>query len=356
MSRILVIEDESSVRENIIELLELEGYQAAGAQDGYEGYFLASTETFDLVICDIMLPKLDGYTVLERVRQNPQKFKLPFIILTAHTQREYQRKGMNLGAADFITKPFTRLELLEAIRAQLGIRRHLIESVRKDFHHRQELMAYQMPLEVTPTLSLIRNLAEKIAFPERNDSPYSDRELARQILSAASFAEDISQKYLYLADLEKRRQQPVRQQKAVCPQADQLLVDIVKDRMKSDRVLETDLVSFDCGMAETDYFKFIELITMFTLTFADLERPIRLETRLIPEKKQVSVAYKITKPGVLHAEVHIRPVEEFDQLALEREELVLSRIATLLGASVQFYLDKKELAEVVIHLPLADEK
>jgi two-component system, sensor histidine kinase and response regulator len=356
MSRILVIEDESSVRENIIELLELEGFQAAGAQDGYEGYFLASTEAFDLVICDIMLPKLDGYSVLERVRQNHQKLRLPFIFLTAHTQREYQRKGMNLGADDFITKPFTRLELLEAIRSQLGNRRQLIESVRKDFDHRQDLMAYQMPLEMTPSLSLIRNLAEKIAFPERNDSPYSNQELARQILAAASFTEDISQKYLYLADLEKRRQHPERQQKSVCLQADQLLVEIMKDRMKSNRALETELVSFDCALAEADYFKFIELITMFALTFADPEHPIRLEARLIPGTSQVSVAYKITKPGILNSDIHIRPMEEFDQLALEREELALSRIATLLGASVQFYLGQKDLAEVVIHLPLADKK
>jgi len=120
---IVLIEDDADSRENVGLLLELEGYVVRSAPDGVTGLqLLFEVPAPDLVLCDLMLPGLDGFGVLEAVRRNPAIGHLPFLILTARTDRASQRQGMNLGADDFLTKPFSAEELLNAVASRL--RRH----------------------------------------------------------------------------------------------------------------------------------------------------------------------------------------------------------------------------------------
>lgn len=116
---ILVIEDQEDVRENIVELLELSNYQVSQASNGKEGVKKALATPPDLILCDIMMPEMDGYEVLYLVTQNPETASLPFIFLTAKAEKADFRKGMNMGADDYITKPFEEMELLGAIERRL---------------------------------------------------------------------------------------------------------------------------------------------------------------------------------------------------------------------------------------------
>lgn len=116
--KILVIEDNQEVRENIQELLELSEYTVITAPDGKAGVITAKQELPDLIICDIMMPELDGYGVLQLLSRNTQTNKIPFIFLTAKTENSDFRKGMNLGADDYITKPFEEMDLINAIEAR----------------------------------------------------------------------------------------------------------------------------------------------------------------------------------------------------------------------------------------------
>lgn len=118
-SKILVIEDEISVRANIIELLEAENFHAIGAPNGQLGISKAQEEIPDLILCDIMMPDMDGYTVLTELQKDPMTAIIPFIFLTAKVEREDLRLGMELGADDYITKPCTNTELLSAISIRL---------------------------------------------------------------------------------------------------------------------------------------------------------------------------------------------------------------------------------------------
>lgn len=115
MSKILIIEDEDAVRENILDLLEAEDFETIAAANGRIGVHLAISEVPDLILCDMMMPQLDGYGVLTAVRQDPSTATIPFIFLTAKSAKSDFRQGMNMGADDYITKPFTRAELLSAI-------------------------------------------------------------------------------------------------------------------------------------------------------------------------------------------------------------------------------------------------
>lgn len=119
MKTILVIDDNTEIRENTAEILTLAGYQTYTAENGKRGVEIAGREKPDLIVCDIMMPELDGYGVLHLLKNRPETENIPFIFLTAKTERGDFRKGMELGADDYITKPFDDIELLKAIEIRL---------------------------------------------------------------------------------------------------------------------------------------------------------------------------------------------------------------------------------------------
>lgn len=120
MKKILVIEDNDEVRENIAEILELSDYAVVTAANGKIGTEIAIRELPDLIICDIMMPVLDGYGVVYLLNQHPKTNSIPFIFLTAKSEKTDFRKAMELGADDYITKPFEGIELLKAVEMRLG--------------------------------------------------------------------------------------------------------------------------------------------------------------------------------------------------------------------------------------------
>ena len=119
MKKILLIEDNHEIRENIAEILSLANYEIREAEHGKAGVELAKSEKPDLIICDIMMPQLDGYGVLHLLSKNPETAGIPFIFLTAKSEKDDFRKGMNLGADDYLIKPFDDLELLDAVEMRL---------------------------------------------------------------------------------------------------------------------------------------------------------------------------------------------------------------------------------------------
>lgn len=119
MTKILIVEDNTEIRENTSEILELANYEVTTAENGKEGYEKAVQNTPDLIICDIMMPVLDGYGLLHLINKNEDLKGIPFIFLTAKTERNDFRKGMEMGADDYITKPFNDIELLNAIESRL---------------------------------------------------------------------------------------------------------------------------------------------------------------------------------------------------------------------------------------------
>src|SRR4051812_14969455 len=119
MKKILLIEDNDEIRENTAEILELSNYKVLTAENGKRGVELAMGNKPDLIVCDIMMPVLDGYGVLMTLQKNSETQNIPFIFLTAKAERNDFRKGMELGADDYITKPFEGSELLNAIEGRL---------------------------------------------------------------------------------------------------------------------------------------------------------------------------------------------------------------------------------------------
>ncbi|MEM9485444.1 MAG: response regulator [Cyanobacteria bacterium P01_F01_bin.116] len=151
MVKILVIEDEVEIRSNLLELLELEGYSVVGADNGVTGLLGAVEHNPDLIICDVMMPELDGYDVLRALRQDPKTLGIPFIFLTALANKGDIRQGMVLGADDYLTKPFTRSDVLSAVETRLQ------KQAASQFHQAQitelqrEIQQFRAGLDSTQT-------------------------------------------------------------------------------------------------------------------------------------------------------------------------------------------------------------
>lgn len=127
MHKILVIEDEPEMRRNLAMILRLEQFLPLEAADGSAGLEIAKREKPDLIICDVMMPGLDGYGVITDLRADPNTSRIPFIFLTAKGEKPDIRSGMNMGADDYLTKPVRKADLLAAIRSRLA--RHEQQSV-----------------------------------------------------------------------------------------------------------------------------------------------------------------------------------------------------------------------------------
>lgn len=132
MRKVLLIEDSVDVRETTQEILELADYEVLVAENGKIGVELAKKELPQVIICDIMMPEMDGYTVLKILGRNPQTSTIPFIFLTAKAEKSDFRKGMTLGADDYLTKPFDETDLLDAVEARIDKREKLVAHAPKE--------------------------------------------------------------------------------------------------------------------------------------------------------------------------------------------------------------------------------
>lgn len=160
MITILIIEDVQALREEIMETLVYEGFEVLGAENGLVGVQIAKTYLPNLIICDIAMPELDGYGTILAVRQEPSTSMIPFIFLTAMTERGDMRQAMQLGADDYLTKPFTSAELLGAIASRL----HKYNSVKE--HYYDEIKAVGEKFEYLSHHDKLTQLPNRIAFHE----------------------------------------------------------------------------------------------------------------------------------------------------------------------------------------------
>jgi signal transduction histidine kinase len=153
--KILVIEDEAAILNNILEMLELEGFEVIGAENGLAGVRRAREHKPDLIICDITMPELDGYEVLVLLRSDPATVAIPFIFLTARADRPFMRHGMELGADDYLTKPFSLGELRSAVASRLERHQAILDATHKDLDQAKRTLIQLVAHELrTPLVSI----------------------------------------------------------------------------------------------------------------------------------------------------------------------------------------------------------
>ncbi len=196
MTKILVIEDADTLRNDVVEMLSFEGYTVFSAENGQIGWERALSELPDLIICDIMMPELDGYGVLEQVRADSRTAATPFIFMTARTEREDMRTGMTQGADDYLTKPFNSDELIKSINAQLSKRQIQNQVADERIQKLRESITTALPHELRTPLVAIMGYADLLMLRANDISPEEIADFAQHISHATQRLYRLVENYL----------------------------------------------------------------------------------------------------------------------------------------------------------------
>ncbi|BAB73939.1 response regulator [Anabaena sp. FACHB-709] len=172
MTKILVIEDQEDIRSIIVEMLTAENFYVMDAENGQVGITMLQKEIPDLIICDIAMPKIDGYEVVTWSRENPETEAIPFIFLTAKASQNDIRQGIELGADDYLVKPFTRAELLGAITARLEKQEIINRQTQKRLNTSYSYLASTIRNDLNNPLNYVTSISEKLI----NDYEFMNRE------------------------------------------------------------------------------------------------------------------------------------------------------------------------------------
>ncbi|MBD2175994.1 hybrid sensor histidine kinase/response regulator [Pseudanabaena sp. FACHB-1998] len=204
MKRILVIEDNSLILEDIQDILSLNNFDVITAQNGIIGVQIAKAVIPDLILCDVMMPELDGFGVLIALRQNSLTATIPVVFLTAKTTREDIREGMELGADDYLTKPFTALELLKTISARIEKQEALRQASTAKLDNLRRNIASYLPHELLTPLHGIMGMADLL-------SNFHDNMTANELIESIAVIQNSSdrlnrlvQNFIIFSELEEK--------------------------------------------------------------------------------------------------------------------------------------------------------
>lgn len=179
--KILLIEDDEAIRENTAEILELANYEVTTAENGKVGVRKSKEVKPDLIICDIMMPELDGYGVLYLLGKDPETSTIPFIFLTAKTEKSDRRKGMMMGADDYLTKPFEEMDLLNAIEGRLKRNVALKQSFTRDAKGLEDFVEIAKGLKELEEITASKQVRQH----KKKDTLYFERDFPNAVFLLA---------------------------------------------------------------------------------------------------------------------------------------------------------------------------
>lgn len=225
MTTILIVEDDTIIRENLAVILSDAGYETLTAPDGLQGLAAAIEHLPDLILCDLMMPGLDGFEVLDALRKRSTTASIPVIILTALDENSTTRRAMSLGADDYISKPFSPPDLLDAIRSRLTRRTQLSQEYEQRMEDMRASIMHALPHEVRTSLTGILGYTEFLRMV-RSDDLHIDqvKDIMAKIEDSANRLRDVTERYLtyiHLQGIQENSEQLAVFRKAVacCTQA-----------------------------------------------------------------------------------------------------------------------------------------
>lgn len=202
MTRIHIIEDDDLMRDTLLATLKTEGYQVSESANGKLGLSAVRQQLPDLVVCDIVMPELSGFDVLRELRMDPATVDIPFIFLTGRAEREDRRTGMNLGANDYLTKPFSESELLAAIQSRLGQRAREQAKQETTITKLRKNIVYALPHELRTPLTAIMGYSRLMRDNTAKLTDDDVKAMSADIYKAGERLHELVENYLVYAQLE----------------------------------------------------------------------------------------------------------------------------------------------------------
>jgi two-component system sensor histidine kinase/response regulator len=345
MTKILVIEDDASVLDNILDTLEAAGYQVNSASNGRIGLEYLRKQIPDLIICDVMMPEITGYEVLKTIRKDRKTTAIPFIFLTAKIERSDQRGGMELGADDYLTKPFTQRELLSAIETQLQKRTTIAEKYETSLHLLRKNIVYALPHELRTPLSHILGYAEMLKMDAATAPPSSIENMADAILKGGTRLQRLIENYLVYAQIEIMSGNPT--------EIEGLLNHVIKDAstvisQTSKRTAENygriddlflELNPAAIRISEENFAKVIGELVDNAFKFSVSGTKIQIKS--LKQQQQFSIAIRDYGRGMNENDIqHLGPYMQFDREFYEQQGLglgfvIAKRLIELHGGKIE---------------------
>lgn len=360
MTSILVIEDEELIRESIEDLLLAEGFEVITAENGEQGIDLAMQKQPHLIICDVMMPILNGYEVLEKIRQDKELSTVPFLFLTSLVDRRSNRKGMNMGADDYLEKPSTKEELLNAIAVRLNKQRAIEKRVTEKMEALRSSITLSLPHELQTPLSGIMGLAELMMMQNEEIEPSEVYEYAQGIHNSAKRLHRLIQNYLLYSKLLLLRSQGQAKFTANYPTDSQIVIRSISDRkaIECDRLddLELDLVDIELNISSEDLIKIIEELIDNAFKYSQIGSKVSLNSQVVDSQWILTIQDR--GRGMSEEQIaNIGAYMQFDRQQYEQQGmglgLVIARtLVEFYGGTINVQSQEKLGTKMAIAIPI----
>jgi len=288
MTCILIIEDEDLIRESLEDLLLAEGFKVITAENGERGMHLAKQNQPDLILCDVRMPIFNGYEVLEWLRQDKELSSVPFLFLTSLTDRVSTRKGMSLGADDYLEKPCTKDELLSAIAVRLGKQKAIDQRIAEKMNALRSSITLALPHELQTPLSGIMGLSELLMIQDEELIPEEVYEYAEGIHRSAERLQRLIQNYLLYSKLMLLQSQGQTTFTSPYPCNSQMIISKIGDRKIKEyertNDLELDLVEFDLAVSSEDFIKIVDELIDNAFKYSNQGSKVAIKTQVIDQQ------------------------------------------------------------------------
>ena len=363
MFKILVIEDDADILQNIIDTLHIEGYECRGANDGIPGVDIAKSWLPDLIVCDIMMPGMNGYDVLMELRNYNETAKIPFIFLTAKTEWSDMRKGMLLGADDYLTKPFVPEELIEAIKIRLKKNEELTKSYRNRIESLRQNIARSLPHELRTPLTGIIGYSELLLMDFDTMSKDRIKEWLEVIYNSGLRLHRATENCLMYAQLEitaldNERLSDLRQ--ASCQDVEHIINMVAKakaSQYKREDDLKLNIKNVSIRISEPDLTKIVEELCDNSFKFSEEKSSIFIETQITVN----SLIIKVTDFGRGISPESLKEVGaymQFERALYEQQGLglglvIVKRLVELYGGQFFVQSEQGQGTGVAVALPLS---
>jgi two-component system sensor histidine kinase/response regulator len=357
LEKILIIEDEQLILESIAEYLQQEGYECMQASNGEDGIQIANHETPDLVVCDINMDGINGYEVLRNLRTNPQTSTIPFIFLSALTDKSDLRKGMILGADDYITKPFQPEDLLKSVKTRLE--KHL--TVTKRMENLRDSIALALPHELQTPLVTIMGYAEMLSekFKESNDD--EALEFSEAIQQAGARLNRLIKNFIFYEKLELMSTDS--QSKALLKGVSEITQDLVDDtshkvakRFNRKDDLDINVEKSVISIPITYFSILIEELLDNAFKFSNKDTKVTLSGNKKDEYYQIIITDKgkgMTDEQLATIRAYLQfERDKYEQQGMGLGLIISMKIAEVYGGKIKINSKYGESTKVIVSLPL----
>lgn len=356
MKKILVIDDEEWLREMMHLALRQKNFEVVEAANGAEGIELAKKELPDLILCDINMGKVDGYSTLAELRKMPTTAAIPFILMTGLADSASMRHGMELGADDYLPKPFTTDALYAAVDARLKKSQTLRDEAEKKLRHLRDNISLMMPHEMRTPLNGIISNAELLAHSSATLKPNEIAEIGQEIHQSGERLARLIENFLIYSQLEMMAADPkhantLRAGKTEHP------VELIKKQAAAQATyagrpndLSFELADVSLPIVDEYLSKIVDELTQNAFKFSKSGSPVRVTLAEIPNA--VTLSFSDQGSGFSSEETtHIGAYMQFDRKKQEQQGLglglsIAKRLVELHGGTLSI-ISEKEMGAVI---------